>query len=171
MGKVKHKETTIAPFLTATGVFGTNTYLYGYYFGIHLASCTTTPLSTHGRWFTGFENALHDLDHEDRVAPSRQRLSVFQKIYEHAFSLADYERKLMINTLFLTIHESDYNGRVLLPSDNVEEFIDHNFNLHEEYHAIHEHYPPLLKLGFDPALSENIVAESIRLALTFYPMN
>lgn len=160
-GKVKYEETTIAPLINGTGIFGFNTYLYGYYHGIHLVSCSITPVKTHGIHVTGLQNMNHDLEHENRVKKSLRRHSKFQELYRQAFTLDQKNCKLLIHSLFLTIHETDFSGKVLTKTDNVGKFLDKNFSEEVSYHGIEEHYPALIPLGYDPSLSKNIVVDSI----------
>ena len=49
-----YRPTTFASFVTETGLFGMNTYLYCLYHDIHLISCSITAATTHDMYETGF---------------------------------------------------------------------------------------------------------------------
>ena len=61
-------DKSLVPFITATGIFGTNTYLYLYYHGLYPYACSIKPKPIHDNsWITGYDVMYHDLKHTQDI--------------------------------------------------------------------------------------------------------
>lgn len=118
-----YQEQSEVPFITPTGIFGMNTYLYLLYHGLHPVACSLTPITADGTYDTGYSVMYHDLQHKntvDTLTPCRYQ--AFRKIYSHHY--ADQDRRLIVLVLFVCIHEYSSDSRVPLPGDDIEEYYD-----------------------------------------------